>query len=109
MAVDRQSGECAGGLKAERAFEFEITRDPYCNGRQRVIAGAGNPRLLDVVAVLCDIPEHGLVRGQVGTVIEILSGAYEVEFSDDEGKTYAELALELDQLLVLHHHPQGAA
>lgn len=68
-----------------------------------------DPRMLDVVAVLCDIPEHGLVRGQVGTVVEILSGAYGVEFSDDEGKTYAELALAPEQLLVLHHCPQRAA
>jgi hypothetical protein len=67
------------------------------------------PRLLDVVALLTDIPEHGLVRGQVGTVVELLSGAYEVEFSDDEGRTYAELALEPHQLLVLHHRPQRAA
>lgn len=67
------------------------------------------PRLLDVVALLTDIPEHGLVRGQVGTVVELLSGAYEVEFSDDDGRTYAELALEPHQLLVLHHRPQRAA
>ena len=32
-----------------------------------------------------------------------------VEFSDDKGKTYAELALAPDQLLVLHHRPQRAA
>jgi hypothetical protein len=32
-----------------------------------------------------------------------MDGAYEVEFSDDEGKTYAELALPSDQLLILHH------
>ena len=67
------------------------------------------PRLLDVVALLSDMPAHGLLRGQVGTVVELLDGAYEVEFSDDEGKTYAELALEPDQLLVLHHRPQQAA
>jgi hypothetical protein len=67
------------------------------------------PRLLDVVALLSDVPAHGLVRGQVGTVVEVLDGAYEVEFSDDEGKTYAELALQPDQLLVLHHRPQPAA
>lgn len=67
------------------------------------------PRLLDVVALLSDMPTHGLLRGQVGTVVELLDGAYEVEFSDDEGRTYAELALELDQLLVLHHRPQRAA
>lgn len=67
------------------------------------------PRLLDVVALLSDLPAHGLVRGQVGTVVELLDGACEVEFSDDEGKTYAELALRSDQLLVLHHRRQRAA
>ena len=67
------------------------------------------PRLLDVVALLSDVPAHGLVRGQVGTVVELLDGAYEVEFSDDEGKTYAELALKLEQLLILHHQPQRVA
>ena len=29
---------------------------------------------------------HGLLRGQVGTVVELLDGAYEVEFSDDEAR-----------------------
>ena len=67
------------------------------------------PHLLDVVALLSDLPAHGLLRGQVGTVVELLDGACEVEFSDDEGKTYAELALEPDELLVLHHRPQRAA
>ncbi len=37
-------------------------------------------KLLDVVALLEDLPEHGLVRGNVGTVVEILAP---VEFSDD--------------------------
>lgn len=67
------------------------------------------PQLLDVVALLTDVPEHQLVRGHVGTVVEILDGAYEVEFCDDDGATYAELALEAGQILVLHHRPQRAA
>jgi hypothetical protein len=67
------------------------------------------PRLLDVVALLSDVPTHGLLRGQVGTVVELLEGAYEVEFSDEEGKTYAELALPPNQLLVLRHRPERAA
>lgn len=67
------------------------------------------PHLLDVVALLADVPSQGLLRGQVGTVVELLDGAYEVEFSDDEGKTYAELALTPEHLLVLHHRPQQAA
>ena len=66
------------------------------------------PQLLDVVALLAEVPAYGL-RGQVGTVVELLDGAYEVEFSDDEGKTYAELALRSDQLLILHHRPLRAA
>ena len=67
------------------------------------------PQLLDVVALLSDLPAQGLLRGQVGTIVELLDGGYEVEFSDDEGRAYAELALEPDQLLVLHHRPQRAA
>jgi hypothetical protein len=66
--------------------------------------------VLDVVALLVDMPEHGLVRGQVGTVVERLDeGVFEVEFSDDEGRTYAELPLRTATLLVLHHRPVAAA
>ncbi len=51
-----------------------------------------------------------LVRGQVGTVAELLSdGAYEVEFCDDQGKTYAVLPLKAEQLIVLHHSPLAAS
>ena len=36
---------------------------------------------------------EGLVRGQVGTVAENWApGVYEIEFSDDNGKTYAMVA-----------------
>jgi hypothetical protein len=64
------------------------------------------PRLMDAVALLLDVPSHGLLRGQVGTVVELLDGADEVEFSDDDGKTYAELALLADQVLALHQRPR---
>jgi hypothetical protein len=69
-------------------------------------------RLLDVVALTADLPERGLVRGQVGTVVATLApGVIEVEFSDDEGRTYAQLAIKESQLLVLYYqpHPQQAA
>jgi Domain of unknown function (DUF4926) len=57
-----------------------------------------------VVALLQDIAERGLRRGQVGTVVEPLApGVFEVEFSDNEGRTYATLALRSDQLMILHH------
>jgi hypothetical protein len=62
--------------------------------------------LLDVVALAENLPPQGLVRGQVGTVVEMLApGVYEVEFSDDEGKTYAMLPLKAEQLIVLHTSP----
>lgn len=67
-------------------------------------------QLLDVVALMGDLPDRGLLRGQVGTVVETLvQGVYEIEFSDDQGKTYASLALKVDQLLILHHRPFQAA
>ena len=38
--------------------------------------------VLSVVALLQDLPEEGLVRGQVGTVVESWApDVYEVEFS----------------------------
>ena len=62
--------------------------------------------LFDVVAVLEDIPEKGVARGQVGTVVEPLAdGVFEIEFSDDEGRTYDTVALRADQLIVLHYGP----
>jgi hypothetical protein len=67
-------------------------------------------RLLDVVALTVDRPDRGLVRGQVGTVVESLApDVYEVEFSDDNGRTYAQLALPADQLMVLHYQPLQVA
>jgi Domain of unknown function (DUF4926) len=58
-----------------------------------------------VVALLEDIPPRSLRRGQVGTVVESLEpGVFEVEFSDNEGRTYATLALRADQLMILHHY-----
>jgi hypothetical protein len=53
---------------------------------------------------------YDLYRGQVGTVVESLApDVFEVEFSDNEGRTYASLALEAEQLLVLHHEPVETA
>jgi hypothetical protein len=67
-------------------------------------------KLLSVVALLEDVSDHELLRGQIGTVVERLaSGVYEVEFSDDEGPTYASLSLRADQLLQLHHEPSHQA
>ncbi len=65
---------------------------------------------LDVVALAADQPEYGLERGQVGTVVEVLApGVFEVEFSDDQGRSHALLALRGGDLLRLRDEPSRAA
>ena len=60
--------------------------------------------LLDVVALTVDLPQYNLWRGQVGTVVEILANgtAFEVEFSDRNGRTYESCGLRPEQIMVLH-------
>jgi hypothetical protein len=63
--------------------------------------------LLDVVALTVDLPAYDLWRGQVGTVVEELANgtAFEVEFSDRDGRTYESVGLRMEQLMVLHFQP----
>jgi len=66
--------------------------------------------VLSVVGLLEDTADQSVRRGQVGTIVERLApGVYEVEFSDDEGRTYASLPLRADQLLQLRHEPSHQA
>lgn len=46
-----------------------------------------------------------LRRGQVGTVVEEYKNgeAFEVEFSDNNGQTYALLTVTADKLILLHY------
>jgi hypothetical protein len=64
-------------------------------------------KLLDVVALTVDLPEYNLWRGQVGTVVEELASAaaFEVEFSDRNGRTYESIGLRPDQIMVLYFEP----
>lgn len=65
-------------------------------------------KLLDVGALGEDLPQHHLRRWQVGTVVEVLApNVFEVEFSDNQGRSYASLALEANQLILLHYEPAG--
>jgi hypothetical protein len=60
----------------------------------------------DFVALIEDLPDRGLSVGQVGTIAKILSpDVYEVDFSDDQGQTYAMLPLHHRQLLRLKYSP----
>jgi Domain of unknown function (DUF4926) len=64
-------------------------------------------KLLDVIALTVDLPEYNLWRGQVGTVVELLADgtAFEVEFSDRNGRTYESVGLRPEQIMVLHFEP----
>jgi hypothetical protein len=69
-----------------------------------------NIKPFDEVALLEALPSRGLLRGQVGTVVETLApDAFEVEFSDNEGRSHATVALRRDQLMILHHEDVDAA
>ena len=64
-------------------------------------------KLLDVVALTVDLPEYNLRCGQVGKVVEMLAdgAAFEVEFSDRNGRTYESLGLPREKIMVLHFEP----
>jgi len=65
--------------------------------------------LLGAVALLSDLPERGLLRGQVGAIVEELDDAMVlVEFSDDQGRAYAIAPCPKDVLLVLRSMPRAA-
>jgi hypothetical protein len=64
-------------------------------------------KLLDVVALTVNLPQYNLWRGQVGTIVEMLAdgAAFEVEFSDRNGRTYESVGLRPEQVMVLHFEP----
>jgi hypothetical protein len=63
-------------------------------------------KLLDVVALIQDLPTLSLCKGQVGTIVEVYEpNVFEVEFVDLQGKTYAVETLNASQLMQLYHQP----
>lgn len=73
---------------------------------------------LDAVALLEDLPAKHvqtgaallLKRGQMGTVVMEYDGtAFEVEFVDRKGRTYAMLPVPASKLMVLHDTAEVAA
>lgn len=59
-----------------------------------------NIKELDAVALTCDLPDHGLKRGDVGTAVLVHGGGegFEVEFVGYDGHTVALLTLEHTQV-----------
>ncbi len=69
----------------------------------------GGLSILDVVALLTDLPTQRLARGQVGTVVEQLDPSTSlVEFSDEQGHAYAVAPCPRAELLTLHYVPEAA-
>ncbi len=67
------------------------------------------PSVLDVVALLAELPAQSLARGQVDTAVEQLDDkTWLVEFSDDDGRAYAVAQCQTADLLVLHYVPEAA-
>ncbi len=63
-------------------------------------------QLYDVVALMVDLPDEGLKRGQVGTIVEMWDkDVYEVAFADMNGVTYAMVAIPAADLMTLYWHP----
>jgi hypothetical protein len=63
-----------------------------------------NFKELDSVALTCDLPDHGLKRGAVGTALLVHGDeeAFEVEFVDYDGHLVALVTLERAQVRTLH-------
>jgi len=61
---------------------------------------------LDAVALTCDLPAHGLLRGDVGTAVLVHGNGegFEVEFVGYDGHTVALLTLERGQVRPLQTH-----
>ncbi|HEX9867771.1 MAG TPA: DUF4926 domain-containing protein [Candidatus Tectomicrobia bacterium] len=59
-------------------------------------------KLLDVVALTIDVPQHNLHRGEIGAVVECYTDhTYDVEFVAQDGYTYALVTLRAEQLIPL--------
>jgi len=69
----------------------------------------------DLVALLINLPERGLRRGEVGTVIEVFKrnehhpAGYLVEFVTESGDVYAQADItDATQLVQLHFRREAA-
>jgi hypothetical protein len=53
----------------------------------------------DTVVLTSDLPDHGLTRGDVGTVVMVhAAGGYEVEFMTLDGETVAVVSLAAEKV-----------
>jgi hypothetical protein len=100
----RGSGKDTQHLDRAKGRRLAAAHELLCIIKRRF--GMLGIEMHSVVALTEDLPEEGLVRGQVGAVVEEWDpGVYEVEFCDESGRAYAIVALGANQLMRLHHEP----
>ena len=60
---------------------------------------------LDEVVLTCDLPDHGLAAGDIGTVVLVHDEGkgYEVEFMTLDGETIAVTTLRAEQVRPVQH------
>ena len=60
---------------------------------------------LDEVVLTCDLPDHGLAAGDIGTVVLVHGEGkgYEVEFVTLDGETIAVVTLRAEQVRAVQH------
>jgi ATP-dependent exoDNAse (exonuclease V) alpha subunit len=66
--------------------------------------------MYQVVRIIRDVPEQGVVQGMIGAVIEIFDGpvlTYEIEVVDGEGKTIVQATLTENDLEVVSSDPSS--
>ena len=63
------------------------------------------PQTLDVVALLRDLPDLGLEKGQVGTVVDDAGATLLVEFAGADGEAFATPTLEVADVMLLRFEP----
>ncbi|MDZ4712893.1 MAG: DUF4926 domain-containing protein [bacterium] len=65
-------------------------------------------KLLDVVALLEDLPAANLLSGQVGTIVELFdSENFEVEFCNKKGETITTYPVNSKDVLLLHYEMEA--
>lgn len=69
----------------------------------------------DIVALLIDVPDMGLRRGDVGTIVEVFDSTehhpsgYLIEFVNQQGETLAELSVTDPEIIIQLHFKLNAA
>ncbi len=68
--------------------------------RRKATAEDGMMKELESAVLTRDLPEHGLVKGDVGTIVTVYAGqkAFEVEFIVADGTTLAVVTLSADDV-----------